>query len=157
MQNAATSSSVQELRLALFGDLPRWLIVDCRGQCTQGIFMPNQPSHQRRTRLEWISGSGEHQPSSSAHGARGSQNLHGPMGSRGLGEKKASVAFLSKNALGLHFVPRGECTFPECSSQKLVWCLFRDGRYVGPFIFGQGWVDGACANKAFSCQISILL
>ena len=43
------------------------------------------------------------------------QTLLGPMGSLGLGEKKASVALLSKGALGLWFVPRGESPFPECS------------------------------------------
>ena len=32
----------------------------------------------------------------------------------------ASVALLSKGALGLWFVPRGESPFPECSSQNLV-------------------------------------
>ena len=39
-----------------------------------------------------------------------------PRETRGLGEKKASVALLSKIALGLWFVPRGEFNFPECSS-----------------------------------------
>ena len=42
------------------------------------------------------------------------------METRGLGEKKASVALLSKGALGLWFVPRGESTFPECSSLNRV-------------------------------------
>ena len=36
--------------------------------------------------------------------------------SQGLGEKKASVAFLSKNPLGLWFIPRGELVFLESSS-----------------------------------------
>ena len=27
---------------------------------------------------------------------------------------------------------------------------------MGPSLAGSGWVDVACANKAFSCQISLL-
>ena len=46
------------------------------------------------------------------------------MASNGLGEKPESAAFLSKDALGLSLVSRGEFHFRECSSQKLVLCLF---------------------------------
>ena len=44
------------------------------------------------------------------------QTLLRPRPSIWLGEKMASVAFLSKDALGLLFVPRGELIFQECSS-----------------------------------------
>ena len=46
-----------------------------------------------------------------------------PMGSNGLGEKPESAACLSKLALGLSLVSRGEFHFHERSSQKLVLCL----------------------------------
>jgi len=49
-----------------------WLIVGGWGLCKQGLFMPNQPSPRRRTRLELVSSCGDQQPSSSAQGARGS-------------------------------------------------------------------------------------
>ena len=52
------------------------------------------------------------------------QNLLVPMASIVLGEKPESAAFLSKDALGLSLVSRGEFHFRECSSQKLVLCLF---------------------------------
>ena len=52
------------------------------------------------------------------------QTLIGPKASRDLGEKPESAAFLSKHALGLSLVSRGELHFRECSSQKLVLCLF---------------------------------
>ena len=52
------------------------------------------------------------------------QNLLGPKASRDLGEKPESAAFLSKHALGLSLVSRGEFHFPKCSCQKLVLCLF---------------------------------
>ena len=52
------------------------------------------------------------------------QNLLVLMASNGLGEKPESAAFLSKDALGLSLVSRGELHFRECSSQKLVLCLF---------------------------------
>ena len=51
------------------------------------------------------------------------QTLLVPMASNGLGEKPESAAFLSKDALGLSLVSRGEFHFRECSSQKLVLCL----------------------------------
>ena len=47
-----------------------------------------------------------------------------PMASNVLGEKPESAAFLSNHALGLSLVSRGEFHFRECSSQKLVLCLF---------------------------------
>src|SRR5512145_1267173 len=52
------------------------------------------------------------------------QNLLVPMASNGLGEKPESAAFLSKHALGLSLVSRGEFHSRECSSQNLVLCLF---------------------------------
>ena len=41
-----------------------------------------------------------------------------PMLSNGLGEKSESAAFLSKHALGLSLVSRGEIHFRECSSRS---------------------------------------
>jgi len=52
------------------------------------------------------------------------QTLLVHMVSNGLGEKPESAAFLSKHALGLSLVSRGVFHFRECSSQKLVLCLF---------------------------------
>ena len=52
------------------------------------------------------------------------QTLLVPMASTGLGGKPESAAFLSNDALGLSVVSRGEFHFRECSSQKLVLCLF---------------------------------
>ena len=52
------------------------------------------------------------------------QTILVPMASNGLGEKPDSAAFLSKHALGLSLVSRGEFHFREGSSQKLVLCLF---------------------------------
>ena len=46
------------------------------------------------------------------------------MASSGLVEKPERAAFLSKHTLGLSLVSRGEFHFRECSSQKLVLCLF---------------------------------
>ena len=93
------------LSLALARSLPSWLRVGCWGLCKPGLLLPNQPSPQRRTCLEWVSGHGVHPPSSRAKEPEATQNLLGPMGSTGPGENKASVAFLSKDALGLRLVP----------------------------------------------------
>ena len=55
---------------------------------------------------------------------KAAQTLLGPRVSRDIGDKAESAAFLSKHALGLSLVSRGEFHFHECSCQKLVLCLF---------------------------------
>ena len=60
------------LRWALGVSLPSWRNMGCWGQCTQGLFWPHPPSPQRSAHLELVSSGGDRQPSSSAHGARGS-------------------------------------------------------------------------------------
>ena len=51
------------------------------------------------------------------------QTLLVPMASTDLGEKPESAAFVSKHALGLSLVSRGEFHSHESSSQKVVLCL----------------------------------
>ena len=46
------------------------------------------------------------------------QTLLGPWKSLGLGEKKPSVAFRSKDALGLLFVPQGELIFQNAAPRS---------------------------------------
>ena len=52
-----------------------------------------------------VSGCGDHLPSSSAKETEAAQTLLGRIGSIGLEENSGSIAFLSKDALGLRFVP----------------------------------------------------
>ena len=66
-------------------------------------------------------------PTSTAPGNRereAAQTLLGPRASTGLREYQAGALFLSKHALGLSLVSRGEFSFREGSSQKLVLCTF---------------------------------
>ncbi|RKM63781.1 hypothetical protein C0215_19630 [Clostridioides difficile] len=95
----------RSMRCGLGAELPSWLRADCWVLRQEGIFLPTPASPRRRTRLEWISSSGYYHQSSRGQGARGSPDPLWPMETRGLGEKKASVALLSKGALGLWFVP----------------------------------------------------
>ena len=67
-------------RLVLGRSLPSWLWVRCQGQCKQGFFMPPQPSPRWRRGLELLSSCGDHQPSSSSHGAKGSPDPPWPYG-----------------------------------------------------------------------------
>ena len=83
-------------------------------------------------------------------------NLLGPMGSNSLGEKSARVAFQSKDALGLRFVPRAQFRFAECSFPKRVGADPEINSRGGPSRAGEGWVAGPWAIKAFSSQISLL-
>ena len=59
---------------------PNLAIALLLGPVQQGFFMRNQPSSRRRTRSELVSSCGHHQPSSSAHGARGSPAPPWPSG-----------------------------------------------------------------------------
>ena len=52
------------------------------------------------------------------------QTILVPMASTDLGEKPERAAFLSKHALGLSLVSRGEFHFHESSCQKIVLCLY---------------------------------
>ena len=65
-------SFVPFLRWALAGSLRSWRKVGFCGQCTQGLFRPYTPSHQRRAHLELVSSSSAHHHSTSAQGAVGS-------------------------------------------------------------------------------------
>ena len=100
--------------------------------------------------------SGNHQQSSRAQGARGSPDPLWPMETRGLGEKKASVAIVRKGALGLWFVPRRETTFPECSSLHGVWSRACDVFLLLRTLAVSGGMAGSWAQKAFSCQLLLL-
>ena len=52
------------------------------------------------------------------------QTLLGLMGRMGLGEKQASAAILSQDALGLRFAPRAQFPLAQCSSEKRVMVRF---------------------------------
>ena len=88
----------------------------CRGLGAEGLRTPNPASPRRRTRWEWVSGSGDPQPSSRAQGAKGSPAPLCPKSSGGLGAKTACVAFLSKGAVGLVLL-REECFLSLCRLQ----------------------------------------
>ena len=118
------ASFVPFLRWDLGGSLPTWRRLGWWGQCTQGLFRPHPPSPQTRARLELVSNSSDHQQSTSAQGAGGSPDPPCNYGKQWPGEKRESAAFLSKHALGLSLVSRGEFHFHGCSCQKLVLCLF---------------------------------
>ena len=57
---------------------------------------------------------------------------------------------------GAEVCSRAKFPFAECSFQKRVLCRYGNRTSVVPSLAGSGWVAGACANKAFSCQISLL-
>ena len=77
------------------------------------------------------------------------QTLLGQRASIDLREKPESAAFLSKHALGLSLVSRGEFHFRECSCQKLDLCLFCDGPLVGLSLAGETWAGGAVHTRPF--------
>ena len=106
--------------------------------------------------MEWVSGYGDHPPCNTAHGSRGSPDPPWPMGRRGLGENWTTIAFLSKEALGLRLVTGAQVRFTEFSFPIRGLCYVCIGPQLGPSRGGERRVAGACANQAFSCQISHL-
>ena len=80
-----------------------------QGHCTQGFVMPNQPSPRRRRHLELVSSCGDHQPSSSAHRARGSPEPPWPYG-----EPRA------RGELGKRSDPEPKCIGAEVCSPNIV-------------------------------------
>ena len=60
------------VRWGLGDELPSWIWGDSWGGHPEDIFLPTPASPRRRTGLEWISSSGDHQQSSRPQGARGS-------------------------------------------------------------------------------------
>ena len=72
--------------------------------------------------MELVSGRGDHPKEAGPTETEAAETLLGPMGSRGLGENEASVAFLSKDALGLRFFPLAQFIFAEYSFPKRGLC-----------------------------------
>ena len=82
--------------------------------------MQNQTSSEGEGVWSWFPAAESTSQAAVPKEPEAAQTLLGPMGSRGLGEKEASVAILSQAALGLRFVPRAQFPFAECSSYKRV-------------------------------------
>ena len=89
----------RSLRCGLGSELPSWLQGDCRDLHPEGIFLPSPASPRRRTCLEWISRSGEHQQSSKAQGARGSPDPIWPMETQWLGVEKGQRCFAEQRCI----------------------------------------------------------
>ena len=108
-------SMQRSIRCGLGAKFPSWPWVDCWGLRPEGIFLATPASPRRRTRLEWVSSSGDHQQTSSAQGARGSPDSPLPHGKQRAREEKGKCCFLSKDALGLWFVPEESFTFQKAA------------------------------------------
>ena len=104
-----------ELESGLGVEVHSWPWGNCWGLRSEGILLPTPSSPRKITHLEWVSRSVDHQQSSRAKEARGIPDPLWPMESRELGEKKASVALLSKGVFALRFVPGGESPFQSAA------------------------------------------
>ena len=78
--------------------------------------MPNQPSPRSKDVWSWFQAAEITSQAAVPTEPEAAQTLLGLMGRMGLGEKQASAAILSQDALGLRFVPRAQFPFAECSS-----------------------------------------
>ena len=99
--------------------------------------------------MELVSSCGDHQPSSSAHGARGSPGLpwsYAAHRARGeLGKRRHP----EPSRIGAEV--RSPSTVSFCRMQLLEGrlCRFGDRPYVGPPLDGYGWEDGPVQTKPF--------
>ena len=141
------------VRRGLGAERPSWLRGHGWGLGAEGLCAPNPASPPRRTRGEWVSGTGDPQQSSRAQEARGSPAPLCPLESGGPGAKTACVAFLSRGALGLLLAARGDFPFAQCSCQKLVLGRQCDGTSALSGRAGSGGMAGAWAQKAFARPI----
>ena len=118
------ASFVPFLRWALGGSLHSWRNVGFLGQCTQGFSGPIRLLRKGEHFWSWFPAPATTSTAPVPSEQEAAQTLLGPRASTHLGEKPESAAFLSKIALGLSLVSRGEFHFHERSYQKLVLCLF---------------------------------
>ena len=118
------TSFVPFLRWALGGSLPSTPRVGCWGQCTQGLFRSHRLLPEGEHVWRWFPAPVALGQAPAHREPEAAQTLLGRKASTGLGAKPASAAWLSKHALGLSLLSRGEFPFREGSSQKLVLCPF---------------------------------
>ena len=141
------------VRRGLGDDRPRWLWGHGWGVGPEGLRAPNPASPPRRTRGEWVSGIGDPQQISRAHGARSSPAPLCPLESGGPGAKTACVALLIRGALGLLLAGRGDFPFAQCSCQKLVLGRRCHGASALSGRAGSGGMAAAWAQKGFARPI----
>ena len=121
------------------------------GLGAEGLRTPNPASPRRRTRGEWVSGTGDPQQSSRAQGA-GAVQPRFALWRGGAGAKKACVAFSIRGALGLWFAARGEFRLAEYRCQKQVLRRQCDGVSALSGRAGSGCMAGARAQKPSHAQ-----
>ena len=90
------------------------------------------------------------------YGARGSPHPPCSCGERRARGEIGKRCVPVQRRFGAEVCSRAKFPFAECSFQKRVLCRYGNRTSVVPSLAGSGWVAGACANKAFSCQISLL-
>ena len=127
----AEAQFVSCLRWALARSLPSWRSGGCCGLCNPGLFLPNQPSLQSRTRLELVSGHGDHPPGSRAHTARGSpdppwpygeQRARGELGKRCFPEPRHIGAEVgSPSTVQIHRMQLPKARFVPCLRWGNIW------------------------------------
>ena len=134
------------VRQGLGAERPSWLRGHGWGLGAEGLRATNPASPRRRTRGEWVSGTGDPQQSSRAQGA-GAVQPRFALWREGAGAKKACVAFSIRGAWGLWFAAGGEFPFAECSCQKIVWGRRCDGASALRGRNGSGGMAGACRRR----------
>ena len=104
--------------------------------------------------MQFVSGRGNHLPRIRAHAASDSPDPPWPMRRRGLGENWTTIAFLSKEALGLRLVPEHSFGSQNVAFRSAFFAVSEIRPSWVPPQLTKWVVAGACANQAFYCRIT---
>ena len=118
------ASFVPFLRWALAGSLPSWQRVGCGASAHKAFSGLIRLLPEVEHVWSWFPAPVSTSRAPVPREKEAAQTLLGLRPSADLRDKAESVAILSKHALGLSLVPRGEFHFRECSTQKLVLFFF---------------------------------
>ena len=107
------------VRRGLGAERPSWLRWHVWGLGVEGLRTPNPASRRRRTRGEWVSGTGDSQQSSRAQGARAAQPRLALWRAGGRGRKLLALLSRSKARWGCGLLPEENFPLQNAAARRL--------------------------------------
>ena len=107
------------VRRGLGAERPSWLRGHGWGLGAEGLRAPNPASPRRRTRGEWVSGTGDPQQSSRAQGAGAAQPLFALWSGKGRGRKRLALLSRSEARWGCGLLPKESFPLQNAAARRL--------------------------------------
>ena len=107
------------IRRSLGAERPSWLRGHGWAQGAEGLRAPNPASPRRRTRGEWVSGTGDPQQSSRAQGARAAQPRLALWRAGGWGRKRLALLSQSEVRWGCGLLPEESFPLQNAAARRL--------------------------------------